>query len=157
MRIQRNTILALHYVVFLIVNYMITKYPQDTWIFIVLTAVWTFFFSWGLNYLNRYNLRIEIQRNTIVSLHYMALLIIYYIKYHQGTWIYFLSIPLLTLFFSWGLDHLNKRYRSKKSYYFYFAVALFTGGLVAYIVARIMDTIAARKEVKEIEGRFLEI
>lgn len=156
-RFQRNTILALHYMGFLIVNYIVTKYPHETWVFIVLTAVWTFFFAWGLNYLNKScNFRIEIQRNTIVSLHYMALLIIYYLKYHHGTWIYLFSIPLLTLFFAWGLDYLGKRYNSKKSYYFYLAVALLTGGLVAYIVARIMDTVAARKERREIERHFQE-
>ena len=157
MRVQRNTILALHYVGFLIVNYIVTQYPQDTWIFIVLTALWTFFFAWGLNYLNkRSNLRIEIQQNTIVSLHYMALLIIFYFKYHQGAWIYLFSIPLLTLFFGWGLDYLNKRYNSRKSYYFYLAVALLAGGLVAYFVAWIMDSIAARKEGIKIEGNFQE-
>lgn len=158
MGIKRKTIIALHYVGFLIVNYLLIKYPREEWIFIVLIALWTFFFSWGLNYLNERRFpRIRIQKNTIVSLHYMALLSIFYIKYHQGTWIYLFLIPLWTFFFSWGLDYLNKRYYSRKLYYLYLAIAFLTGGLVAYVMARIVDTIAARKEEKLLKEEDLQV
>jgi len=156
-RFQRNTILALHYVGFLIGNYIVTEYPHYTWIFIVLTALWVFFFEWGINYLNkRHKLRIEIQRNTILPLYYMAFIIINYIKHHHDSGIYLFLIPLWTFFFAWGLDYLNRRYDSRKSYYFYLAVAFLSNGFIAFVVAWIMDTIAAGKEEKEVERNFQE-
>lgn len=155
MRIQRSTILALHYAGFLIGNYIITRYPSCTLIFIVLTAFWVFFFEWGLNYLNkRQILRTEIQRNTIVPLYYMAFVIINFINHHHDSGIHLLLIPAWTFFFALGLDYLKKRYYSRKSYYFYLAVAFLSSGFIAFVVAWIMDTIAARKEKKEVERNF---
>lgn len=157
MRIQRNMILILHYAGFLVGNYIVTKYPYYTWIFIVSTALWVFFFEWGLNYLNKNQiLRIEIQRNTIAPLYYMAFVIINFIKYHHDAEIYFLLIPSWTFFFAVGLDYLKKRYDSRKSYYFYLAVAILSNGFIAFVVAWIMDTIAAGKEGKEVERNFQE-
>ncbi|WP_440948168.1 hypothetical protein ACSAZL_08035 [Methanosarcina sp. T3] len=157
MQIQRNMILALHYMGFLIGNYIVTEYPRYTWIFIVLSALWVFFFEWGLNYLNkRHNLGIEIQRNTIVPLYYMAFIFLDYIKHHQDSVIHLFLIPSWTFFFALGLDYLNRRCDSRKSYYFYLAVALLSNGFVAFVVAWIMDTIAAGKERKEVERNFQE-
>jgi hypothetical protein len=155
MRIPRNMILALHYVGFLIGNYMVTKHPHYTSIFIILTALWVFFFELGLNYLNKKQiLRVEIQRNTIVPLYYMAFVIINFIKHHHDSGIYLLLIPSWTFFFALGLDYLKKRYDSRKSYFFYLAVAFLSNGFIAFVVAWIMDTIAAGKERKEVERNF---
>lgn len=136
---------------------MVTKHPNCTWIFIVLTALWVFFFEWGLNYLNKKQiLRIEIQRNTIAPLYYMAFVIINFIKHHHDSGIYLLLIPAWTFFFALGLDYLKKRYDSRKSYFFYLAVAFLSNGFIAFVMAWIMDTIAAGKEGKEIERNFQE-
>ncbi|WP_410509638.1 hypothetical protein RSJ42_05325 [Methanosarcina hadiensis] len=152
MRIRRSTILALHYVGFLIGNYIITRYPSCTSIFIVLTAFWVFFLEWGLNYLNKKQiLRTEIQRNSIVPLYYMAFVIINFINHHHDSGMYLLLIPAWTFFFALGLDYLKKRYYSRKSYYLYLAVAFLSSGFIAFVVAWIMDTVAARKEKKEVE------
>lgn len=155
MRIQRSIILALHYMGFLIGNYMVTRYPHYTWIFIVLTALWVFFFEWGLSYLNKKQIfRIEIQRNTIAPLYYMAFVIINFIKYHHDSGIYLLLIPAWTFFFALGLDYLKKRYESRKPYFFYLIIAFLLNGFIAFVVAWIMDTVAAGKERKEIERNF---
>lgn len=148
-------ILALHYVGFLMGNYMVTRYPYYISIFIILTALWVFFFEWGINYLNKKQiLRIEIQRNTIAPLYYMAFIIINFIKHHHDSGIYLLLIPSWTFFFALGLDYLKKRHDSRKSYFFYLAVAFLSNGFIAFVVAWIMDTIAAGKEGKEVERNF---
>jgi len=65
-------------------------------------------------------------------------------------------IPLWTFFFAWGLDYLNRRYDSRKSYYFYLAVAVLSNGFIGFVVAWIMNTIAAGKARKEVERNFQE-